>query len=315
MDGPLCVAHKRITILGSSPLFLNLTPSETSTVSQLRPSVSAKIDSRGNKIDTSSFKIFVNGNDVTGSEVTVINKEIITFTPTVDLKEGKNTVYLYGETSGGKDFSVEWDFFIKIPSIESVSHNGDRVIREGDILEVEMTGEPYQKAYFNIGDWKKAIPMNESFRTPGKYVGSYTVQKEDYAVNAPVVCYMELPGGEKITAWATSPVTIMANDLVVVIISPEENQKVKMPFTLKGQTRPVTTVYFEILLTFNIPGVGRVVSPNVITRKTSSNDLGAFECKINLSNVPVNTEYTITATAVDAQGNKSEPHRIILYQE
>lgn len=307
---------KKITIKGTGPLFYDLSPPDETLVRNLRPTIYAAIDGRGRVVDMNSLRIIVNRQDVTQSYETILNTQYITFMPASDMKEGENRVYMYGKTTDGTEFSIEWNFFIKMSSsINSVSHNAKGALTEGDILEVHLIGDPYQKAYFDIGNWKKNIPMNESFKSPGTYIGTYTVQKEDYVAGAPIVAYLDIKGGGIISSQASSTVTIMANELVVRIFKPEDGDTVFSPFTIKGQTRPFTLVHLDILLTFIIPGIGVVPAPNVMTIEITSNEMGFFEYNVNIPNVPPGSEFKISATAIDAQGNKSAVHTVKYYQQ
>ena len=306
---------EKITILGSTPLFRDLMPADETTVTDLRPQIYARIDGRGFTIDKASIKMVLNGDNVTGKAE--IKSDSISFKPSGNLKEEKNIVYLYGKSTDGKDFSVEWIFYLKKdPSITSVSHNGgDKALSKGKVLEVRLTGEPYQKAYFDIGDFKKGIVMNESFKSPGTYIGNYIVKNGDYVVDAVITGYLDMGNNKVLSFKAPGPVTLMSSNLVAVIVDPQEGQEVKSPFTVQGQTRPMTVVYVDVQLVFNIPGVGKVPSSGVISGKVRANEMGFFEYEVDLENIPSGSEYTITVSAMDAQGNKSSPFSVKVKQK
>ncbi len=175
-------------------------------------------------------------------------------------------------------------------------------------------GEPCQMAYFNIGEWRTHLPMNESFRTPGLYIGSYTVCKGDYVANLPVTGHLKLKNGETVISRASSTVTIISSDLVVRIDQPGNGETVAGQFLLLGLTRPYTNVRIDMQITYTIPAMG-FVEGGVIGKEVISNDMGVFEYNVSIKNQLKGTKYTITAIAIDAQGNKSPPCSITVYQK
>jgi len=309
------IAGEKVTILGENPLFYNLTPMEGTIVKETRPVIYADIACGNSQVDEKTLKISLNGEDITHNKDTVINPKYITFAPSYNLKEGGYRVSIYGRTIEGKEFATAWNFFIKFASaIISVSHNATKPLAAGEILEVQLVGEPCQMAYFNIGEWRTHLPMNESFRTPGLYIGSYTVCKGDYVANLPVTGHLKLKNGETVISRASSTVTIISSDLVVRIDQPGNGETVAGQFLLLGLTRPYTNVRIDMQITYTIPAMG-FVEGGVIGKEVISNDMGVFEYNVSIKNQLKGTKYTITAIAIDAQGNKSPPCSITVYQK
>jgi len=188
------------------------------------------------------------------------------------------------------------------------------ILTKGDILEVQMSGEPYQKAFFDIGEWKKGLPLHESFRTPGLYIGSYTVQKGDYVVNAPVWGYLINSSGETVKSRADRLISIVASELLLKITQPKDGDFVTGQFIVSGQTWPFTTVHIEIKITCNLPGMGPVDSGG-ISEDIKANQGGVFEYKVKAGNQLPGSEYTVIVMARDAQGNKSAPGIVKVFQK
>jgi fibronectin type 3 domain-containing protein len=66
-----------------------------------------------------------------------------------------------------------------LPVVYKIEDNSAGVtLREGDVLEVYVEGEPESEASFNIGDVIADVPLVEDSRV-GNYTGSYTVQSTD----------------------------------------------------------------------------------------------------------------------------------------
>ena len=198
--------------------------------------------------------------------------------------------------------------------INSFKVNCREILKKGDILEVQMVSEPYQKAYFDIGEWKKGLPLHESFRTPGLYIGSYTVRKGDHVINASVTGYIITSSGEIVKSRAERLISIVASELLLKIILPENGDFVDNQFVVSGQTVPFTTVHIEVKITCNLPGIGPVDS-GVISEDIKANQGGVFEYKVKAGNQLPGSEYNVTVMTRDAQGNKSKPDIIKVFQK
>jgi hypothetical protein len=316
MNGEFCspvTAQNKITVLGKNPMFYKLMPSEGIIISDKKPVISAAIYGATGKVDKNSLKILINRHDVTKDSGIKISSEYIIFKPSYDFKEGEYIVYLYGKTTDGHDFCAEWNFFIRLSTVIT-SHNALRELNSGDILEVHILGEPYQKAYFDIGEWKKGLSAHESFRTPGLYIGYYSVQKGDYVVNAPLTGYLISSSGETLKSPADRLISITANELLLKIAQPKDGDFVASQFVVSGQTRPFTAVHIELKIICNLPGMGPV-DGGIIGEDIKSNQSGVFEYKVKAGNQLPGSEYIVTVIARDAQGNKSTPGIIKVYQK
>ncbi len=313
LNGRSCnvTAGNKITVLGKNPMFYRLKPSDMAIISDRKPVISASVYGGTGKFDKKSLKLLLNRHDITEEPETSVNSDVITFKPSQDLKEGDYIVYMYGKSTDGHDFCAEWKFSIKSVLI---SHNAIKELDRGDVLEVQMSGEPYQKAFFDIGEWKKGLPLHESFRSPGLYIGSYTVQKGDCVVNAPVLGYLIDSSGETVKSRADRLISIVASELLLKITQPKNGDFVANQFIVSGQTWPFTTVHIEVKITCNLPGMGPVDS-GVISEDIKANQGGVFEYKVKAGNQLPGSEYTVTVMARDAQGNKSAPGIVKVFQK
>jgi len=62
--------------------------------------------------------------------------------------------------------------------------------KAGDLIRVVIQGTPKMQAFFNIGDYKKHIDMEEQADTPGVYVGVYKVVPGDNVRKAIITGYL-----------------------------------------------------------------------------------------------------------------------------
>jgi hypothetical protein len=98
-----------------------------------------------------------------------------------------------------------YKFVEKIPSPEGLSMEDRPAIREvltnvkegpfgkGKIIRVGLEGEKGLVAFFDIGNFRKGIPMKET--KPGIYLGEYLVMPGDNSKDMPVIAYLKRPGG------------------------------------------------------------------------------------------------------------------------
>lgn len=100
---------------------------------------------------------------------------------------------------------LAYKFNEKIPSPTGVAIEERPVIREvltnvkegpfgkGKIIRVGLEGDKGMVATFDIGNFKKGIPMKET--KPGIYMGEYLVMPGDNAKDMPIVASLKKPGG------------------------------------------------------------------------------------------------------------------------
>jgi hypothetical protein len=100
---------------------------------------------------------------------------------------------------------LAYKFNEKIPSPTGVAIEERPVIREvltnvkegpfgkGKIIRVGLEGDKAMVATFDIGIFKKGIPMKET--KPGIYMGEYLVMPGDNAKDMPIVAFLKKPGG------------------------------------------------------------------------------------------------------------------------
>lgn len=169
--------------------------------------------------------------------------------------------------------------------------------KAGDEIRVVIQGTPKMQAYFNIGDYKKNIDMQEV--EPGGYLGTYKVIPGDNVTKAMITGYLRDDSGNT-TEWVDAIGTVTLDT-----IPPD---KVK-----------------------NIKSVGRNTVTLLGWGKSSASDLAGY--RIYRSNTPLSgfqmisktefneyrdeklinsQKYYYQVTAFDLAGNESEPSDTIV---
>ena len=84
---------------------------------------------------------------------------------------------------------------VRLPKIHSITANVGiaRRLTPNEIVRVTMTGEPGLMASFDIGGWKKSVPMME--KKPGYYEGSYQVMAQDRIAETLIVASLKDKSG------------------------------------------------------------------------------------------------------------------------
>ncbi|HEY4003446.1 MAG TPA: copper amine oxidase N-terminal domain-containing protein [Candidatus Xenobia bacterium] len=80
------------------------------------------------------------------------------------------------------------------PLIQRVELSSRGPLVPGQVLHVRMLGAPGGQAHFDLGE-NRDIPMVEE--SPGRYEGGYTVRLNDHEREAPVVCHLHMPDGQR----------------------------------------------------------------------------------------------------------------------
>lgn len=187
-----------------------------------------------------------------------------------------------------------------------------RALGPGDVMTVLATGPAHWNASYSINGLRAGLPMNESASQPGTYVGYYSVQPGDYAVNTSVTVSMTAPNGQTITASAPAPVTINASAGMPpiaggapVIISPAQGSAVHAPFTVTGTAPPRSLVKVQADYTANV--LLFPVQGSLGTHTVTADANGYWAAAFNQSPPVRGANVTITATLVDNSGAARSP--------
>lgn len=76
---------------------------------------------------------------------------------------------------------------------ELITNAGEGPFGSGKIIRVGLQGEPGGVALFDIGNFRRGLPMRET--QPGVYLGEYAVLPGDSARDMPIIAYLRRPSG------------------------------------------------------------------------------------------------------------------------
>ncbi len=303
-----------ILIILSSPAFAQspeymYSPSNEARLQNNRPVITFTL--MGKTGDTSSVRFKVNGVDVT--ELCVITGMYVSYKPGDSLPAGKNTVDISFKSKEEKTVNFQWYFFVDdFEPIKSVEHNAKGELMEKEKLEVILKGLEGCKATFDIGDFKRNMPMKEV--EPGVYKGIYEVRNNDQVSMAPVICKLVTGDGAFYRMKAKDPVSIEARFFRLKITYPANESFVGQSFKLKGRTKPNTIVKIATGIALNISGDAMSAPARTsggITADVDEN--GYFEEDLGFAIAMQGMKMVITAHAIDKKGNESMPISITVY--
>jgi tetratricopeptide (TPR) repeat protein len=97
---------------------------------------------------------------------------------------------------------------VKMPTINSISHNVTVPLLTGDRIQVTLRGDSGKVATFDLGEVTKGLPMKEI--SPGRYVGIYRVGEKDRFSKLAIVGHLEDRDGTRSSMKAQQPISTSA---------------------------------------------------------------------------------------------------------
>lgn len=135
----------------------------------------------------------------------------------------------------------------------------------GDTFFVTAWGPTGGTATFSIPGLRSDLPMAESGKRPGLYIGSYTVQPGDSVTNGSVIITLTRRSGPPLTVtlgsdsvglWIdASPGSPPTAPKVPAITMPAQGSSVTTPFTVTGTALPRSRVWVTAEYAERVPGV------------------------------------------------------------
>lgn len=284
-------------------------PMESAKVENNRPEISLSL--AGKDCNASTIKILVNDQDVTNKAL--ITSGFVIYKPETPLPEGRNTVNITFKSKKGENFEKKWSFHISSKNrIYSVRHDAKDDLMVKEKLKVTLTGEPGAGASYDIGRWKRNIPMKEV--TPGVYEGSYEVSPTDNVTGVKITGKLRTKDGSAYQKTADNPVTINAQFFRVKILQPDNNSYVSQTFILKGRTKPNTLVKISMGLAFNVSGdaLSAPAKPGGGV-DVDVDETGYFQLKMGFPIAMKGMKMAISCQAIDRKGNRSFVDTITVY--
>ena len=162
----------------------------------------------------------------------------------------------------------------------------------------------------SVGSLANDLPLAET--QPGVYTGAYTVHPGENAQNAPVRATFIAGDGTKVNTSLKTALTVSGGaPAAPTITDPADGAQVGDPLTVSGRTTPGATVRVKVdfsgkALGGLLPISGAVSSKDVTADKDGRWMAADLPLKANtLFGGSSDTTFTITATAVDSDGDES----------
>ncbi|MEI6914670.1 MAG: stalk domain-containing protein, partial [Armatimonadota bacterium] len=309
----LIQAAKRVSVDSNPPQIKDPIPANSTIAATNRPSISAVFDDRaGSGIDQNSVRIDVDNRDVTSSAT--VTQNFINLVPEQALAAGVHTVTVSALDNAGNQASQSWKFSVTNAKdiITAVGVIGGENPQPGDVITVGVTGVPGAAASFSIGASGTKIPLTEV--SAGRYKGTYTVRRGEDISGQPVVATLKTKDGQVFTQQAENKLGGQAvAPPAPVITSPVDRGKVQSSLVIAGTAQRGSKVRLSVdyvRTVFGVLGLNGTLAEQVVDVDQN----GKFVTKaIDLSSVKgKNTEFTITATAENIQGEVSEPAVVVV---
>jgi hypothetical protein len=250
---------------------------------------------------------------VTGHDVTqhsTITPTFVTFRPPEALGTGATGVKLTASDMAGNTVTRQWSFDIaKVESdlVTAFTVDEPQELIPGETISVTMQAEPGGQATFSIGGAVTNSAMTE--QSSGSYIGEYTIRRNVDVSGAAVTGKFRSRGGQILTVQAESRLGRTSGVIQKpTITSPTQNSDVSSPLVVRGTAMANSRVRVEVKYATMV--LGKLRMNGAMSVQTVNVDgRGRFQTQpIALDNLIKgrNTEYTITATALNAQGEESE---------
>lgn len=311
VSSPLIQAAHTVTLDSVPPRITQVSPVRDATVESDRPLIYATVsDNGGTGVDPNATKLFLDGTDVTA--LATVTPAFVSFKPNAPLSSGRHTVRLALADGAGNTATTDWAFTVSthrlIQSFTSDAPGG--TIAAGTPIRFSLTATPGGHASVRLGS--RSVPLTE--RQPGVYTGTYTVQPGDNAAQAPVVASFTAPDGTKVTAPLKTNLNLAGGaPAAPIITSPASGATVGNTLTVAGTAAPGATVQVQVTFTGKALG-GLVPLSGSLANEEVTADTGGHWVASNISlranslfGEGSGTVFTITATAVDAAGDQSQP--------
>ncbi|MFM7321424.1 MAG: stalk domain-containing protein, partial [Armatimonadota bacterium] len=227
------------------PAFGTWAPVDGAETTDVRPNVTGTYTDAGSGVDARRVRFRVDGKEVS-TQATVADS-FLAWRPATDLAPGRHTVEVELVDVAGNLASRSFSFLVKerLPIRTFTVKPDDRPIDFGDILTFVVEGAPDARtATVSIGE-KTTVTLREG--SPGTYVGTYTVRREDHFTGAVVLAKVVLPDGREMTVPCDKRLVFTAGAPDAPTIElPQEGAVVGNSVVLSGRARPNATIRIAV---------------------------------------------------------------------
>lgn len=304
----LIQAGKTISTDTVAPTIDNASP--IGTVNVGAPDISANLNDQGSGIDLKSVRLRVAGQDVKASDFTV-NPTFVFYRPKDNLKNGTVPVELTVRDLSGNEVSAKWSFSLNSKTNAKVTifdHTARQGVEPMGQIHFRLDTEPGSKVMlYSSNGVIRDLAMKES--PAGVYRGTYQLKQNDAFNNDKVFADITLPNGTKFTAEAVKRILRVGSKTFgpATITSPSEGAKAGNPLTITGTGLPGTKVNVRVSYATTMLNTLRVTG-NLSDVTVDVDKNGNWKTTVDLGSTlrGSNTEYTVTATAIDPNENNKQ---------
>lgn len=297
------------------PVITAITPDENSRVNRVRPNISATFDDgSGTGVDPASIQVLLDRRDVTRDAQ--VTPTFVSYRPDQALAGGTHEVEISGRDRAGNPVTRTWQFQVRDNQdvIRSLTYDaGGQPLAPGTEVAFTLTGDPGSKVTFSVGDRILDRPMAEA--SPGKYVGYYTIRRNDSLDNALVTAKLVTQAGETYTFESPTRFNTTATTLEAPrITDPAADSKVGRQLVLRGTAAPGSRIHVKIDYVTSALGVlrmtGTVGEFEVVADDRGNWHTDPIDMDTGLGGGPTN--FNIAATTVGANGKTSSVTKLSL---
>ena len=315
VQSALIQAPGTLSIDTQPPRVTDFGPAQGAVVENDRPLIyGTLVDGPGTGVNPAATRISVDGQEANAANVETTGT-LFTYKPAAALAAGLHTVSVSIRDRAGNPAAISWSFQVSTTSlVRSFTTNepANRAIGEGGTIIFALNAAPGGKARVTVGNLVRNLPLKET--DPGTYIGEYTVKAGDNVDDAPVLARFVAHDGTAVTKSLASTLTVAAGPPPAPRITAPKNSDyvdATAPLTVKGRALPNTTVRVVITYTSKalggiLPVSGQSGSKDINVGKDGVWEADDFPLQIkSVFGANRDTEYTVTATQIDASGSAS----------
>jgi hypothetical protein len=308
---PLVQAQQRIAIDTVKPSVGFMIPARDSAIENERPLVYAVLSDHGGMgIDPDRTRIFLDGQDLTGSAM--ISGAFIDLKPPMDLPAGSHDVRIALVDKAGNQTTTEWPFTVTDRRVVRSFRDdvpAGTIVSAGTPIGFRLEAPAGGSASVTIAGIAKDIPLHET--QPFIYTGSYMVKPGQNATEAPVIAnFVSLAGNETTTLLSAGISVAAGAPDAPSIVQPGDGMSVTGRVTVAGTATPNSLVRIKVDYKSTLGGL-LPVSGSAGTHEVVADQNGNW----SLNDMPTNfgslfasdrdTEFTVTASDVEPNGDES----------
>lgn len=313
----LIQAPGQINIDTAVPTFRAVTPENGARVTIAQPDISGIFEDIGSQIDRASVVILVNGQNVT-SQATITDNFFL-YRPSANLPNGTVSLEVRASDRAGNAQTYRSSFVVETGAgsvVKSFQHTARYYAQVGKPVGFKIETEAGAKVTVSAGTVITDLALREN--PAGVYQGSYIVKPTDKFDNTLVTAKITLKSGTVVEIEAPNRIPKVLEAAAAfgpaTITSIQNGATAPNPMVLAGKALANTKVQVKITYSTTVLGALRV-NGSIIEDIVEVDDKGEWRSESIRMSLPVsgsNTEYTVTVTAINADGTRATPTSIKL---